>query len=192
MNLPSIHGLVLLPLAALILYRLYRRHRRNIGPQEVTPLRMGLRVALLGALAVFILFVPLGLHAHLGLLAGVAAGAGLGLLSLSHTRFETRGTKHYYIPNVYIGLAVSALFVVRIVYRIAVLYPQIEQNGGALTMPNPGDPLAAIGGSKSLLTLVLLGVVVGYYALYYAGVLMRSRRIVAAQPQSAVETDGTA
>ena len=187
MNLPPIHGLILLPIAALILYRLYRRYRRNIGPQEVTPLRMSLRVALLGGVAVFMLTLPLGLHSHLGLLAGIAAGAGLGLLSLSHTRFETCAAKHYYIPNIYIGLAVSALFMVRIVYRFAVLYPQMQQNGGAFPMPNPADPLAAMGGSKSLLTLVLFGVVVGYYALYYAGVLLCSRRIVAAPPIAAAE-----
>lgn len=192
MTLPPIHGLALMPFAALVLYSLYRRYRRHVGPQEVTPRRMGLRVVLLCGVTVFMLTLPLGLHGHLGLLAGVAAGAALGLLSLSHTRFETRGTKHYYIPNIYIGLAVSALFMVRIVYRFMVLYPQIQQGGSVFPMPNPADPLAAMGGSKSLLTLVLLGVVVGYYALYYAGVLMRSRRIVAAQPQSAVETDGSA
>jgi len=40
------------PFAILILYSLYRRYRRHVGPQEVTPLRMGLRVLLLCGLAV--------------------------------------------------------------------------------------------------------------------------------------------
>jgi hypothetical protein len=189
MNVLPFHGLALLPIAALLLYSLYRRYRRHVGPQEVTPLRMGLRVLLLCALAVFILALPRSTQLHLGLIAGIVTGAALGLFSLRHTRFETRGAKHYYIPNIYIGLAVSALFALRLIYRFAVLYPQMQQAGGGFHLPNPGDPLAAMGGSKSLLTLAMLGVVIGYYASYYAGVLLQSRRAVAAQPAAEIETD---
>ena len=192
MNVPPIHGLALLPFAALILYSLYRRYRRHVGPQEVKPLRMGLRALLLGALALFILVLPRSTQLHLGLIGGIIGGAALGLFSLRHTRFETRGAKHYYIPNIYIGLAVSAMFALRLLYRFAVLYPQMQQGGSGFTMPNPGDPLAAMGGSKSLLTLAMLGVVIGYYASYYAGVLLFSRRAIAVQPEPAVETDGAA
>ncbi len=192
MNVLPIHGLALLPFAALILYSLYRRYRSHVGPQEVKPLRMSLRVLLLGGLAVFLLVTPLGLSPHLELLGGIAAGLALGLLSLNHTRFETRAGKHYYIPNIYIGLAVSALFMVRIVYRFAVQYPQMQAGGAALPTLNPADPLAMLGGSHNFLTLLLLGTVIGYYALYYAGVLMLSRRVMAALPEPAVETDGAA
>lgn len=190
MNVLPLHGVALLPVAALLLYSLYRRYRRHVGPQEVTPLRMGLRALLLCGLAVFILVLPRSTLLHLGLIGGIATGIALGLFSLLHTRFETRGAKHYYIPNIYIGLAVSALFALRLIYRFAVLYPQMQQAGGGFHLPNPGDPLAAMGGSKSLLTLAMLGVVIGYYASYYAGVLLQSRRAVATQPIPAVETDG--
>lgn len=192
MNVLPIHGLALLPFAALILYSLYRRYRRHVGPQEVTPLRMGLRVLLLGGVAVFILVLPRSTQLHLGLIGGIVAGAALGLFSLRHTRFESRGAKHYYIPNIYIGLAVSAMFALRLLYRFAVLYPQMQQGGSGFTMPNPGDPLAAMGGSKSLLTLAMLGVVIGYYTSYYAGVLVLSRKAIAVQPEPAAETDGAA
>ena len=189
MNVLPIHGLALLPFAALILYSLYRRYRSHVGPQEVKPRRMSLRVLLLGGLAVFLLVTPLGLSPHLELLGGIAAGLALGLLSLHHTRFETRATKHYYIPNIYIGLAVSALFMVRIVYRFAVQYPQMQAGGAALPTLSPADPLAMLGGSHNFLTLLLLGTVIGYYALYYAGVLLLSRRIEMPPSGPAVETD---
>lgn len=188
----SAHGLALLPIIALVLFSLYRRYRSHVGPQLVTPRRMMLRVVLFGVAAVFILAAPMSLQLRLEMAAGMAAGAALGLLSLHHTRFETREAKHYYIPNIYIGLAVSALFMVRIAYRFMVLYPQMQQAGGVAAMAGAGGPLAAFGGSKSALTLILLGVVIGYYTLYYAGVMMLSRRAVAAQPAVGAGTDAGA
>jgi len=168
------HGLFMLALAALLLYRMYRRYRSHIGPQRVQPRRMSLRVALMvaGAVALFTLsMVP---YAQLGLAAGLAAGAGLAALSLRHTRFEVREAQRYYIPNLYIGMAVSALFILRIVYRIVTVYPQLSHLGPG---QDPRALLASVGQAQSLPTLALLGVVFGYYAGYYGGVLVLSRRL---------------
>jgi hypothetical protein len=173
------HGWTILPFAALILFSLYRRYRSHVGPQRIKPRRMLLRPVLLGALGVYILATSTGPQAWLAMAAGLAAGAGLALLSLRHTRFETREARHYYIPNIYIGLAVSALFVLRIVWRLLVIYPQIESGSSS--------PLAALSAAKSLPTLALLGLVIGYYVLYYIGVLMLSRRAVAALSAATAE-----
>jgi len=183
------HGLALLPIVALVLFSLYRRYRSHIGPQLIRPRRMMLRVALFGVIGVVILLQPLGLDSRLALAAGLAAGAALGLLSLYHTRFETREAQHYYIPNIYIGLAVSALFVLRLGWRMMVVYPQMQQGGAAQAAPGASGPMASLSGAQNLPTLALLGVVIGYYALYYIGVLMLSRRAVAAQPAAPAQAD---
>jgi hypothetical protein len=174
--------LVLLPFAALMLFGMYRRYRSHVGPQEVMPRRMLLRVLLLSGFGIYLLSLLPDLNADLAMSAGLAAGAGLGWLSLSHTRFETRQERHYYIPNIYIGLALSSLLALRIVWRF-LSFSQGSvpgaMGGGALGGP-PANPLAMLGGPKSLLTVVPLGVVIGYYVLYYIGVLLLSRRAVAA------------
>ncbi|MDR3417665.1 MAG: hypothetical protein P4L83_15920 [Nevskia sp.] len=111
----------------------------------------------------------------------------MALLSLRHTRFETREAQRYYIPNLYIGLAVSALFVARIAYRFAVIYPKLNQAGAS---QDPRAVLASLGSAQTLPTLALLGVVLGYYASYYGGVLLLSRRLVAVAVPPAVAGGG--
>jgi hypothetical protein len=177
----------MLGIAALLMFSLYRRYRSHVGPQLVKPRRMVLRVVLFGVFGLVFAASPMSLQARLVMVAGLAAGAALGWLSLRHTRFETRAARHYYIPNIYIGMAVSALFVLRIVWRMAVIYPQIQQQQQA------GGPLAALASQKTPATMALLGLVIGYYALYYIGVLIHSNRAVAAaQPGLPAQAEGEA
>jgi membrane protein CcdC involved in cytochrome C biogenesis len=167
-GLPLIYGLTFC-IAALILYLRYRRH---IGPQLIKPIRMKVRVLMLCGAAVFILASPIGLEHRLGVVAALAAGAVLGVLSLRHTHFEVRADRRYYIPNLYIGLAITALFASRMIYRFVVLYAQLQQDDGPVAGPQVSDELAIVAGT-SLLTQALIGVIIGYYASYYVGVLMR-------------------
>jgi cytochrome b561 len=75
----------------------------------------------------------------------------------------------FYTPHTYIGLAVTALFVGRLLYRVVML------NQGLLTAPPPGgNPLAVY--ERSPLTLAMFGAIVGYYVLYYVGVLQKIRQ----------------
>jgi hypothetical protein len=84
-------------------------------------------------------------------------------------------------------MGVTALLAARVVYRLAVLYPQIQS--GALQHA-PHGPLGPFGGPQSLPTLAVFGVVIGYYAVYYGGVLWRSRGLVVAAPAApAGQTD---
>jgi hypothetical protein len=91
----------------------------------------------------------------------------LGLLGLQLTRFE-RGADgaDVYIPNPWIGGALSALLLGRMVWRLAVVLPQMG------TVAAHGAP--AIGNSP--LTLLVLGLIIGYYISYYAGLLVHHRR----------------
>jgi hypothetical protein len=63
---------------------------------------------------------------------------------------------------------VTALFLGRVLYRFLAMY-----NGLAPTATR-GQDLAAIY-RHSPFTLVVIGIVVGYYALYYVGILQRTK-----------------
>jgi hypothetical protein len=166
-------GLILLPIAALIIYRLYRRYRSHLGPQKVQPRRMTLRIVILGLAAALLLASPVGNNARLEMLAAIALGTGLAWYSLRLTTFQRRDTERYYIPNLYMGLAVTALFVLRLVYRFATVLPQMQQAGAT---PSGAFPFAA---GYTPLTLATFGLVLGYYAVYYWGVIVLSRNAVA-------------
>ena len=178
MTTTPLHGLALAALALFIVWRLYRRYRSHIGPQKVRPLRMSLRVGLFSAFAVLILISPIGLLGREISGLAIAFGAMLGWLSLSQTHFETRDGRRWYTPNIYIGMAVTALLAARVVYRLATVYPQIA----AGTLKPGGGPFGSLGGQQSLPTLAVFGVVIGYYAVYYGGVLLRSRQLAGEVP----------
>lgn len=160
-------------IAALIVWGLYRRMRRSFGRQRVRDGLLWVRVAILTLAAVFIgAQVARDLDVLAILLAGVAGGAVLGYFGLRHTRFEVTPEGRFYTPHTYIGLAVTALFVGRLLYRFLGIYD------GALPAATQGQDLAAIY-QHSPLTLVVIGALVGYYVLYYVGVLQRTRAPVA-------------
>ena len=180
MDHQATQALVLLPLAVLIVFRLYRRYRSHIGPQKVQPRRMTLRVVILGAVTAGLLFSPVGNNARLEMLAAIVLSGGLAWYSLHLTTFQRRGAERYYIPNLYIGLAVTALFILRIVYRVFTVYAEVQQGGAAAS---GNAQLVSIGPfafpvmhtQQSALTLASFGLVLGYYAVYYIGVILRSR-----------------
>jgi len=156
-------------LSVFILWAIYRRLRRSVGRQPVQSLRMRYRI---GVMLVAGVLVSLGSVADwmllTALLAGMAGGALLALIGLQHTRFETTADGNFYTPHTYIGLTVSALFVARVVFRLFSLY--LHPVTAAPAEPNP---FAAL--QKSPMTLAVFGLLIGYYILFYAGVLRRSR-----------------
>jgi hypothetical protein len=163
--------LVPVVVAPLIVWRLYARMRRNFGRQPIRPKRMWTRVAILAA--VIVLFSLAGLRSTLlveGWAAGLLGGATLGIVAVRFTRFEIDGTNDCYVPNPWIGLALTALLLGRLLYRFMALYPQMTQ--------------AAAGGyaayQRSPLTLAIFGLLVGYYIAYYAGLLLHHRRALLA------------
>ncbi len=167
-------------MVALVVFAIYRRVRRNIGRQRVSPTRMRLRMILLGVVGVLILLASArnaGLFAAMA--AGLAGGAALAWLGLKHTQFETTPQGNFYTPHTYIGLFVSALLLGRIAYRFMIVYPlmQAAQQANA-------NPFAAY--QKSPLTLAIFGVVVGYYIAYYTGVLIKSREAATDRAESSL------
>jgi len=164
-----------LVVAPLIVWRLYARTRRNFGRQPIQPKRMWTRVAIFSV--VTLLVATQGLldpRLAIGLTAGLLGGVALGMLALKLTRFEIDGRNDCYFPNPWIGMALTALFLGRLLYRLMVLYPQISQ----------GAASGYASFQRSPLTLVILGLLLGYYIAYYAGLLIHHRRVRGTVTQS--------
>ncbi|MGH8296075.1 MAG: DUF1453 domain-containing protein [Steroidobacteraceae bacterium] len=156
-------------IAALIVWGVYRRMRRSFGRQRIRDRRMWTRIGILSAVAVLIAVVIARDVEVLGaLLAGVACGAVLGYFGLRYTKFEVTAEGRFYTPHAYIGLAVIALFVGKVLYRFLGGY-----NGLAMG-PAAGQNLAELY-RHSPFTLAVFGALVGYYVLYYLGVMQRTK-----------------
>ena len=156
-------------IVALVVWRLYRRMRRSFGRQRVQDGFMWFRVGILTLATVFIVvLVARNVDALGALLAGIACGAVLGLFGLRYTKFETTPEGRFYTPHTYIGLVVTALFVGRVLYRFLEIY------NGLIPATTAGQGLAA-SFQHSAFTLAVFGALVGYYLLYYVGVLQRTR-----------------
>lgn len=163
-------------IAAIVLWALYRRARRSFGRQRVREGLMWIRVVVLSAAAVFIGVAIAGDADILGtLLAGIAGGAVLGYIALRYTKLEVSPEGRFYTPHTYIGLAVTALFVGRVLYRFLGIY------NGALPMAAPDQNLAVVY-EHSPFTVAVIGGLVGYYVLYYVGVMVRTRAAVGGIP----------
>ena len=161
--------LVPILIAALVIWASVRRLRRTFGRQPVQPGRIWFRIGVLtlaGGLiaATSVMRGPAMLEALVG---GLACGAALAYLGLRHTRFEVTPEGRFYTPHTYIGLAVTLLFLGRLAYRF--LYLSNGANGMLGTDPN------AAAAYRSPLTVGIFAVLIGYYVLFYAGVLMRTR-----------------
>jgi hypothetical protein len=157
-------------LSALVVLLIYRRFRRNFGRQLVRPTAMTVRMVMLLVLAVVLSRTALrGAGYAAAEVAGAAAGAALALWCRAR---QNDGERLFYIPHTVTGIAVSALLLARIVYRLAGLYA-----AGGFPPSGSMAPDARAGMVKTPLTLGLFFVLIGYYVVYYGRVLWKSKRI---------------
>jgi len=172
-------------MAPLMVFAVWRRVRRTFGPQPIQRKRMMLRIGFLALAGVLIASLGvLNLRLLEGLLGGVAIGAVLGLLGLNLTRFERNAAgADVYIPNPWIGGLLTVLLLGRLIWRFTVLGTQ----AGAAAAPHApqfGD---------SPLTLLVFGLMIGYYIAYYTGLLIHHRRFEQEQAARGVKPrDGSA
>jgi hypothetical protein len=171
--------LIMIPLVA---FAIWRRVRSQFGAQPIRRKKMMFRIgmfALLGSLVASFALRNLPLLEGFG--GGVMAGVVLGLVGLRLTRFQIDPVKgDCYVPNPYIGGLVTVLFLARLLYRFAMLSPQLKDPTGAAA-PIHGPDLG-----QSPLTLALFGLLVGYYVCYFAGLLIHHQRIVRSRPEQLV------
>ena len=174
--------LVPILLAALAVWAILRRVRRNFGRQPVQEARIWLRIAILTLVSVLVLVPSASRDTQMleALTGGVVCGVALALVGLRHTQFEVTPEGRFYTPHTYIGLTVIALFVGRLLYRFLYLTEGTRAVAAA-------DQNLASAYQRSPATIGIFSVLVGYYVLFYAGVLVKSRGLVPAIPPTATD-----
>ena len=128
-------------IAGLAVLLIYRRFRRSFGRQPMRPARMWIRIVLLILLSCSLL--PSALQSAqflLAELAGAMAGMALGFWGARHTRFAMYEGRMHYVPHTYTGIAVSLLFIGRLVYRLVEWYGQNGAPGAGAGAASGGMP----------------------------------------------------
>jgi hypothetical protein len=164
--------------AALFVLLIYRRFRRNFGQQVLRPIRMQIRIAVLIVVGGLLLPTVFRSAAFLlAMLAGVAVGVALAVWGASRTRYLRISNQLYYVPHTYTGVAVSLLFLGRLVYRVIQIYTNAH---ATRTVAAEASNQAFVPASMltSPLTLSLFFVLMGYYVCYYSIVLWKSKRAI--------------
>jgi hypothetical protein len=170
--------------AALVVFAIYRRFRRNFGRQPLRPGRMTLRIVLLAVVACLLLPAALRSAQFLGAeLAGAGLGIALGVWGAQRTRFLMHGGKLHYVPHTYTGIAVSLLFLGRLAFRLMQVYGGAHAGhvaNAAAAGANAADPSQAFAPAsmvQSPLTVGVFFVLAGYYLCYYGWVLWKSKHL---------------
>jgi hypothetical protein len=168
-------------LAALVVFVVYRRFRRNFGEQPLHPVRMRVRSVVLLLIGCFLLPTALRSAAFAtALLGGAAAGVALALWGAARTRFVRIADQLHYVPHTYTGVAVSLLFLGRLVYRLIQVYGNTHTTEGH-GLASGSQAFAPANMMQSPLTVSLFFVLVGYYVCYYSVVLRKAKREGAAE-----------
>jgi hypothetical protein len=169
-------------IAALVVFAIYRRFRRSFGRQPLSRGRMTLRIVLLAVVACALL--PLALRSIQFLTAeliGAALGVGLGLWGAERTRFVMFRDRLHYVPHTYTGIAVSLLFLGRVVFRLVQVYTALHAaHSSAVNTAGPANAFGSSGMVRSPLTVGIFFVLMGYYVCYYGLVLWKSKHLNAA------------
>lgn len=170
MPAPAPSSLMFLVLVPLLLWRMYSRFRRMVGRQRLSKIRPWITLTVF-PLIVLLLAVAASAHVErLAILAvGLAGGAGLAVYGLRMTRFEPTPQGLFYTPNAHLGIALSLMFLGRIVYRVFEVYTQGAARGGGADF------------ARSPLTLAVFGLLAGYYIGYAIGLVRWRQRVMAAK-----------
>jgi len=159
--------LVSLGIAALVVWRLYSRVRRMVGRQRFSRRRPWITVVLFPMLLALLLLASLAHPVNaVTLVAGMALGVALGIYGLRLTTFESTPQGLFYTPSAHLGIALSLLFIARIVFRVVQFY--------FADVSAPASPHDFV---RSPLTLAIFGTLAGYYVTYAIGLLRWAGRV---------------
>ncbi|HEV2704146.1 MAG TPA: hypothetical protein VGV09_21155 [Steroidobacteraceae bacterium] len=177
-NLPKIAAVT-----AIVAFGVYRRVRRNIGRQLLTAARQYVRMGLFTVLCLALTFVrPLQPAAVAYIASGLLVGAAIGWFALRHTEFAATPEGYFYTPHLYIGLAITALFIGRLLYRVVLVYGRVADAAPGTVPTADNNPL----------TLGILFLTASYYIVYCTGLLrwLRNAQQTAGDKLSSGAPDG--
>ncbi|HKH47219.1 MAG TPA: hypothetical protein VKM72_21395 [Thermoanaerobaculia bacterium] len=171
MQAPHPSNIALLALLPLLAWRVYARFRRMVGRQRLSPARPWITLTIFFILVAVLAYAG---RAHVErwgwLAAGLTAGSLLAVFGLRLTRFEPTPQGLFYTPNAYLGIALSLLFLGRILYRVVQVY-------AITTAASPSGAHFVLGP----LTMTVVGVLAGYYMTYSLGLIGWRHRVSGAQ-----------
>ena len=160
--------IVLLPLLA---WRLRSRYKRLIGRQRTSRYRpwvvMGIYALLLGLVSRAVWGQP---HALQALAGGLGAGWLLACWAWRQTRLEPTPQGLYYTPHTHLGIALLALFLARIAWRVVEII---------WLLPESQAGLHAFVASP--LTMTVFGLMAGHNTGYALALFLWRRRVLAAK-----------
>lgn len=159
----------------IVVFVLYRRLRTHFGRQPIRLGRMRIRIVIMSCIAALLAVNSISMPRLLeGLLAGLIGGGLLAVAGLRLTRYQRSEGVTYYTPNPWIGGALSLLLVGRLVWRFMIAVPAAVHHATPAHGPVLGN---------SPLTLAVLGLTLGYHAVYYFGIIRRSGQILSLGPE---------
>lgn len=160
------------PVLAVIAWMAFRKMVRILALQRVTPwlaVRVVSSVLLGGAVAVV-------LRENLPLLVAAVGGLGLGLAAagcgLSLARFERQAGRLCYRPNIFVELAVYAVVILRVAYRLALT---LQAPAADAATPAPATVSGLLGQyARDPWTTGALFLAIGYYTFFNGGILLQA------------------
>lgn len=163
---------IVLAVIALIPFSMVQRFRRGTMRRRAMRWVIGLNLAgTLISIVMFVLGAAITTRWVPGTLSytagGLAAGCVLGVLGIALTRWEISGGRLFYTPNRWLVLAVTLVVAGRVFYGF---YRSYRAWQAAL------DHMAWVAASGVATSMSAGAVVLGYYAIYWAGVRRRLRR----------------
>jgi hypothetical protein len=171
MQAPSPSTIAILVLTPLLVWRVHSRFRRMVGRQRLSRVRPRITLTVFPALVLVLAYAA---HRHperlLLLAGGLALGSLLAVYGLRQTRFEPTPQGLFYTPHAHLGIALTMLFVGRILYRVVEVY--------VLDATASSD---ASEFARSPLTLSVFGLLAGYYIAYAVGLVRWRNRILRAK-----------
>jgi hypothetical protein len=163
-------------IAALILFSIYRRVRRNIGWQQLSQGKIWFRTVLLFIIG--LIFLGEGIFHPISLISdvvGILIGIVLAYYSAGMTRFEKREGGLYYRPNTWIGSIVTIIFLGRLGYRIYGIYTQGSLGALQASQTNGWQNIGyAVGNSW---TAGLMLIMFAYYVIYFILLLRKQKHL---------------
>ncbi|TFW29225.1 hypothetical protein [Massilia horti] len=161
---PTPSPVVVAILAPLVMWRFYSRFKRLTTRQRSRTWRHRTTLVFFPLLLLMVGLASMAAPwALVALACGLGLGGTLGRLAISKTKFEKVGDDEFYFtPHGPIGMAVAALFFGRLGYRAWEFYA----HGAASHHEFVRSPL----------TMLIFGIMAGYYMLYAVGLLSWRKR----------------